>query len=138
PRGLRAPLRAVRHTIERRGGGAGFLKTRERTRPRADRRVQIVHAAAAVLGRQGYENTARKEIAQEVGVAPGLLHYYFDSKEELLTEVVEQLHREVEAEWLAASEDLSDARERSATGLDAGAAKCRARAEFFRLRLDMC
>ena len=99
--------------------------------------MQIVDAAAAVLGRQGYENTSMKEIAQEVGVAPGLLHYYFDSKEELLTEVVEQLHREVEAEWLAAIDDLSDPLERIATGLDAAEAKCRERPEFFRLMFDM-
>src|SRR5438067_7676532 len=40
-----------------------------------DRRAQIIRGAAAVLARQGYEATSMKEIAEEVGVSSGLLHY---------------------------------------------------------------
>ena len=44
----------------------------------AGRRSQIVRAAAAVLGRQGYAETSLKDVAREAKVAPGLLHYYFE------------------------------------------------------------
>ena len=37
----------------------------------AGRRSQIVRAAAAVLGRQGYAETSLKDVAREAGVAPG-------------------------------------------------------------------
>ena len=50
----------------------------------AGRRIQIVRAAAAVLGRQGYAATSLRDVAREAKVAPGLLHYYFESKEDLL------------------------------------------------------
>ena len=65
------------------------------------RRNQIVRAAAAVLGRQGYAETSLKDVAREARVAPGLLHYYFDSKEELLLQVVMVTERQMVANWKA-------------------------------------
>ena len=40
------------------------------------------------LIRQGYEATSVKDIAQEAGVPPGLIHYYFTSKEDLLVAAI--------------------------------------------------
>jgi AcrR family transcriptional regulator len=53
-----------------------------------ERTRQIVEAASAVFGRQGYGNTSMKDIAQEAGIAPGLIHYYFGSKEDLVLAVI--------------------------------------------------
>ena len=72
------------------------------------RRGQIVRAAAAVLGRQGYDGTSLKDVAREAGVAPGLLHYYFESKQELLLEVVVVMEREMIRDWQAAVAALAD------------------------------
>ena len=56
----------------------------------ADRRSEIVQAAYRVLSERGYEATSIKDIAQAADIAPGLVHYYFASKEELLVAVVEE------------------------------------------------
>jgi AcrR family transcriptional regulator len=52
-------------------------------------RAQIVAAAKLILARDGYESASIREIANEAGVARGLLHYYFTTKEELLVAVAE-------------------------------------------------
>jgi TetR/AcrR family transcriptional repressor of bet genes len=103
----------------------------------AGRRSQIVHAAATVLGRQGYGATSLKDVAREVGVAPGLLHYYFESKEELLIEVVAALERQVVADWLEAIAGIDDPLERIVAGLDHAEARCAERPESFHLMLDL-
>src|SRR5215468_3593613 len=51
-------------------------------------RKRIVEAAARVLARDGYAATSVKDIAAEAGVAPGLVHYYFKTKEELVAAAV--------------------------------------------------
>ena len=103
----------------------------------AGRRSQIVRAAAAVLGRQGYAETSLKDVAREARVAPGLLHYYFDSKEELLLEVVMVTERQMVANWKAVVEAVEDPLERIVTGLDHAEARCADQPEFFRLLLDL-
>jgi len=60
--------------------------------PSAQQRAQqIVDAAAKVMARKGYGGTTMKDIAAEAGIAPGLIHYYFDSKEDLLLAVTNGL-----------------------------------------------
>jgi AcrR family transcriptional regulator len=60
--------------------------------PSAQQRAQqIVDAAARVMSRKGFGGTTMKDIAAEAGVAPGLIHYYFDSKEDLLLAVTQSL-----------------------------------------------
>ncbi len=54
----------------------------------SDTREKILQAAFAVLSRQGYENTSIKDIAEEAGVAQGLVHYYFKSKQQLVIAVL--------------------------------------------------
>jgi len=56
-----------------------------------DTRDRILQAAFAVLSRQGYENTSIKEIAEEAGVAQGLVHYYFKSKQQLVLGVLAEV-----------------------------------------------
>ena len=53
-------------------------------------RARIVEAAKAILGRDGYEKASIREIANEAGVARGLVHYYFETKEDLLVAVAER------------------------------------------------
>ncbi len=54
-----------------------------------DSRRRIVEAAVRVLSSQGYAATSVKDIAAEAGVAPGLVHYYFATKEDLIVAAVE-------------------------------------------------
>jgi AcrR family transcriptional regulator len=58
-------------------------------RPRSDEKAQaILQAARRCISERGYAAATIAEIAAEAGVSRGLLHYYFDSKEELLAQVV--------------------------------------------------
>ena len=52
-------------------------------------RERIVDAAYRTLAGSGYERTSIKDIAAAAGVAPGLVHYYFKNKEELLVAAIE-------------------------------------------------
>lgn len=54
----------------------------------SDTREKILQAAFTVLSRDGYENTSIKQIAEEAGVAQGLVHYYFKSKQLLVLAVL--------------------------------------------------
>jgi AcrR family transcriptional regulator len=51
-------------------------------------RAHIVDAALRVLEREGYAATSVKDIAVEAGVAPGLVHYYFKTKEDLVVAAI--------------------------------------------------
>ncbi len=55
----------------------------------AVKRQQILDAAAKVLARRGYAATTLAEIAEEVGSAgAGSLYYHFDSREQLIEELL--------------------------------------------------
>lgn len=54
----------------------------------ADTRERILEAAFTVLSREGYENASIKQIAEEAGVAQGLVHYHFKSKQQLVLAVL--------------------------------------------------
>src|SRR5256885_16684627 len=59
-------------------------------------RGKILQAAFTVLSRQGYENSSIKEIAEQAGVAQGLVHYHFKSKQQLVLAVPAEVCRESE------------------------------------------
>ncbi len=50
---------------------------------------RIIAAASKVLAEKGYEATTLREISREAQAAPGLVHYYFGGKDELLVEVLQ-------------------------------------------------
>src|SRR5918912_3807367 len=50
----------------------------------ADRRRQILEAAVKVFARHGFHSARVGDIAEEAGIAYGLVYHYFKSKEELL------------------------------------------------------
>jgi len=53
-------------------------------------RDRIVDAAYRALVKRGYHETSMKDIAEEAGVALGLAHYYFETKEDLLVAAIER------------------------------------------------
>jgi len=52
-----------------------------------DKRRLILDAAIRVFARQGFHSCRVSDIADEAGVAYGLVYHYFDSKEEILNEL---------------------------------------------------
>jgi AcrR family transcriptional regulator len=55
--------------------------------PPVDKRRQILDAAIGVFARQGFHATRVSDIADEAGVAYGLVYHYFRSKDEVLNEL---------------------------------------------------
>jgi TetR/AcrR family transcriptional regulator, fatty acid metabolism regulator protein len=55
--------------------------------PPVDKRRQILDAAIRVFARQGFHSTRVSDIADEAGVAYGLVYHYFRSKDEVLNEL---------------------------------------------------
>ena len=55
-----------------------------RAQAAADRRRQILDAAVRVFARQGFHGCRVSDIADEAGVAYGLVYHYFDSKDQIL------------------------------------------------------
>jgi AcrR family transcriptional regulator len=55
----------------------------------------IVHAAMRVLARQGYARTSLMDIASEVGMSKGAVHYHFPTKEALMGQVLQTALDEV-------------------------------------------
>jgi AcrR family transcriptional regulator len=68
---------------------------------------RIVDAAYRTLVKRGYHETSMKDIAAEAGVAPGLAHYYFETKEDLLVAAIEHGCQPVISAWQQAGVDLT-------------------------------
>jgi len=71
------------------------------------RREQILTTALRVISERGYHGTTLRGIGRELGVEPAHLLYYFDSREDLLREVIERW----DAESLALGDANADALE---------------------------
>jgi TetR/AcrR family transcriptional regulator, fatty acid metabolism regulator protein len=79
----------------------------------ADRRRQILDAAVKVFARSGFHGARVGDVAEEAGVAYGLVYHYFKSKEQLLetifrdtwTQMLARV-REVEGSGVDASEQV--------------------------------
>jgi AcrR family transcriptional regulator len=59
--------------------------------PVAERRVQIVEAAVVVALREGIDRMTTRRVAHQAGVAVGVLHYCFGTRDALLREVITHL-----------------------------------------------
>ena len=55
--------------------------------PPIDKRQNILDAAVLVFARQGFHSARVSDIADEAGVAYGLVYHYFPSKDEVLNEL---------------------------------------------------
>lgn len=61
------------------------------------RRVEICRAFQSCVIRTGsYEMTSVKDIAQEAGMAAGMLHHYFESKDDILLVTAEMMLMELQ------------------------------------------
>jgi AcrR family transcriptional regulator len=72
-----------------------------------DKAQRIVDAMRSSVARRGVAGSTFDHVAREAGVSRGLLHYYFGTKERLLTEVV---RRDADLKMAALEHDLAGAR----------------------------
>jgi TetR/AcrR family transcriptional regulator, fatty acid metabolism regulator protein len=85
-----------------------------RAKDAPDKRRLILDAAVRVFARQGFHACRVSDIADEAGVAYGLVYHYFDSKDEVLDtlflerwNVMLDMIREVDAESIPVREKLA-------------------------------
>jgi TetR/AcrR family transcriptional regulator, fatty acid metabolism regulator protein len=64
---------------------------KERTFTATARREQIIAAAIETIAEVGYPQASLVRIGQRVGISKGVLIYHFDSKEDLVREVVREV-----------------------------------------------
>ena len=86
--------------------------SRTRQKQSKDRHQEILEAAARVITDRGLGETRISDIAERCGVSPGLILYYFESKDRLLVEALTYANDKY---YLAQARDLrrlSTARER--------------------------
>ncbi|HSY28638.1 MAG TPA: TetR/AcrR family transcriptional regulator [Burkholderiaceae bacterium] len=76
------------------------------------RRVEIVYALLAAMAEHGYEKATIQLIAQKAGLAPGLLHYHFKTKAEILLELVKTLAALSHQRYVEFAENASTAEEK--------------------------
>ncbi|MBN2028433.1 MAG: TetR family transcriptional regulator [Actinobacteria bacterium] len=74
------------------GSAAGeSVEEQEEEKLAVDRRERIIDNATELFAAKGYHGTTIDEIVQATGIAKGTFYIYFDSKEELLVEVIKRL-----------------------------------------------
>ncbi len=85
-----------------------------RAQASADKRRLILDAAVRVFARQGFHACRVSDIADEAGVAYGLVYHYFDSKDEVLDtlflerwNVMLEMIRDVDAQQIPVREKLA-------------------------------
>src|SRR6476619_3377672 len=64
-----------------------------------DRKLEILDATCRVIAREGADGLRMGTVAREAGVSSALLHYYFDTRADLLMQAFE--HADVKADQAA-------------------------------------
>lgn len=72
---------ARRRALARREGNASYLEKRE----------EVQRAATLLFKEKGFDATSIADIAEAVGIDRASLYYYYDSKEEVLQDLVERV-----------------------------------------------
>jgi AcrR family transcriptional regulator len=68
------------------------------------RRTEILTKAASLFAKQGISATTVREIADAVGILSGSLYHHFESKEEMVHEIIASYLEDLHARYLAVAE----------------------------------
>jgi TetR/AcrR family transcriptional repressor of bet genes len=68
------------------------------------RQKQLIEATISSIGRHGYAGTTLNHVAGAAGLSPGIVNFYFKSKDQLLAATLAKLAEEYESFWMAAIE----------------------------------
>jgi TetR/AcrR family transcriptional repressor of bet genes len=83
-----------------------------RTLDRSTRRSQVIEATIECLAERGFSRTTVTDVARRAGISHGLVLFHFQSKDNLLAEVLDFLADEYQSNWqeaLATTEDAPEA-----------------------------
>jgi AcrR family transcriptional regulator len=97
-----------------------------------DVRTKLLEAALAVFARQGFDGASVRDIAAEAQVGPGLLYYYFPSKQAVLQALFDRSSGLVMSAFAHAAV-VPDARERLGALVRVSARLVREHVSFWRI-----
>lgn len=90
--------------------------------PRPDvseqRKNQIIEAAIKVFSELGFQNARMDDIADESGLSKGSLYWYFESKDDIILTILDQLFDQELFEWKDLAQTKSSAKGRLQDFLD--------------------
>lgn len=105
--------------------------------PIAERRDQIVKAAVVVALREGIDRMTTRRVAHEAGVAVGVLHYCFGTRDALLREVITQLVEDTSQSMASVFEGGGDLRSCMSRAIEAFCSAVEANPEMHLLTYEM-
>jgi AcrR family transcriptional regulator len=103
----------------------------------ADNRANLIAAGYAILSEKGFEATTVKEIASLANVSPGLFHYYFASKNDLLLALIYEAGARFSQQLMLEMEKMSSEHAFPDMAMLAVAAASRSNPEWYRLRYEL-
>ena len=59
--------------------------------PNSEKRTKIIDTAAKLFAEKGFENTTTRDICKATGMSHAMIYYYFDDKESLLYEILDEI-----------------------------------------------
>lgn len=83
------------------------------------RRTQIVQALMDTMAEHGYEKATIQLIARRAELTPGLLHYHFHSKADMLLALVRALAGAAQQRYVALAQNAANAEQRLEAYIDA-------------------
>jgi AcrR family transcriptional regulator len=106
---------------------------RQLTSQGAERKQQLLDAAARLFAEQGYAATRVVDIVDAAGVAKGLFYWYFENKEALFRELAADMRRRLRRQQAIAVDDQAPALVRLLQGAVASVRFMAENAPFFSL-----
>lgn len=76
------------------------------------RRAEIAQAMMLVMASKGYEGASIQAIAKQAGLAPGLIHYHFKTKQDILIESVNLLSQMLTQRYLLLGEKATNPKQK--------------------------
>ncbi|GHO76555.1 TetR family transcriptional regulator [Ktedonobacter sp. SOSP1-85] len=114
-----------------------ILKQKRGWTHQADNRERLIAAGSTILSEKGIEATTVKEIARRAGVSPGLFHYYFATKDELLLAIVYEAGARFGEQLMQEMRGVATAQGFSERAMFAVAAVTRRDPTWYRLRYEL-
>jgi len=84
-----------------------------------ERRKQIVQGLLDVMSENGYENASIQAIGKACGLTPGLIHYHFKSKQEILVALIKSLSSVAQERYQGLLESSRTTKEKLEAFIDA-------------------
>jgi AcrR family transcriptional regulator len=109
------------------------MTDRQLTSQGAERKQQLLDAAARLFAEQGYAATRVVDIVEAAGVAKGLFYWYFENKEALFRELATEIRRRLRRQQAAAMDPEATALVRLLQGTVASVRFMAENAPFFSL-----